>query len=212
MQIAINVVDDHHINFTHLLTQQANRRRSTSHGIPAMGSTASANMHRPHLISLPTTASSPQLSDIAKEQSHASAKSQPPPSISHQSMEEEEEEEFALVLIPCLPAIRAVPPDIELARAGGNLGWAKFVFKWIFFVLSFPFEIVFSWSIPNCSVNRKWYVVTVSFIMSIVWIAVISFAMVTVVARVGCILNIDEFTMGLVVVAIGTSVPVSSRL
>ena len=45
--------------------------------------------------------------------------------------------------------------------------------------------------------------------MSIFWIAVISFAMVTLVARVGCILDIDQFVMGLVVVAVGTSVPVS---
>ncbi len=45
--------------------------------------------------------------------------------------------------------------------------------------------------------------------MSVLWIAVLSFAMVTVVGRCGCILGVDRFTMGLVVVAIGTSVPVS---
>lgn len=48
--------------------------------------------------------------------------------------------------------------------------------------------------------------------MAILWIAIISFGMVTIVARVGCILGIGEFTMGLVVVAIGTSVPVSKPL
>ena len=45
--------------------------------------------------------------------------------------------------------------------------------------------------------------------MSIVWIGIISFLMVTLVARAGCILDIDQFTMGLVVIAVGTSVPVS---
>ena len=52
-------------------------------------------------------------------------------------------------------------------------------------------------------------VVQSAFLMSILWIAIISFAMVTIVARVGCILNVGEFPMGLVVMAIGTSVPVS---
>ena len=113
------------------------------------------------------------------------------------------------MLIPFLPAIRATPPDLKLAREEGALGWIKYVLKWILFALSFPFVILFTWTIPNCSENRKWYVVTLSFTMSIFWIAVISFAMVTLVARVGCILNIDQFVMGLVVVAIGTSVPVS---
>lgn len=122
---------------------------------------------------------------------------------------EEEEEEARMVLIPCLPAIRTAPPDIQLAREEGKLGWVKFVLKWILFIISFPFMVAFTWTIPNCSENRKWYRVVGSFVMSIVWIAVISFAMVTIVARVGCILQIGEFTMGLVVVAIGTSVPVS---
>ena len=48
-----------------------------------------------------------------------------------------------------------------------------------------------------------------TFCMSIVWILVLSFAMVTLVARTGCIIGVDEFVMGLVIVAIGTSVPVS---
>ena len=44
--------------------------------------------------------------------------------------------------------------------------------------------------------------------MSIAWIAALSFGMVTLVGRAGCILEVDKFTMGLVVVAIGTSIPV----
>ena len=51
-----------------------------------------------------------------------------------------------------------------------------------------------------------------TFILSIVWIAVLSFAMVILVSRVGCILNVDSYTMGLVVVAIGTSIPVNMNL
>ena len=47
--------------------------------------------------------------------------------------------------------------------------------------------------------------------MSVFWIAVLSFGMVTLVVRVGCILNIDTYIMGLVIVAVGTSIPVSHR-
>ena len=44
--------------------------------------------------------------------------------------------------------------------------------------------------------------------MSVVWIAVCSFAMVFMVGRAGCSMTIDSFVMGLILVAIGTSVPV----
>ena len=120
-----------------------------------------------------------------------------------------EEEEGSMVLIPCLPPIRTVPPDLQLAKEEGKWGITKYVLKWFLFVFSFPFMVAFTWTIPNCSENRKWYVVVASFCMSILWIAVISFVMVTCVTRVGCILNVGQFTMGLVVVAIGTSIPVS---
>ena len=48
----------------------------------------------------------------------------------------------------------------------------------------------------------------VSFLASVFWIALLSFGMVTLVGRTGCILNIDSYVMGLVVIAIGTSIPV----
>lgn len=43
--------------------------------------------------------------------------------------------------------------------------------------------------------------------MSVGWIAVLSFTMVTLVGRTGCILNIDSYVMGLVIIAVGTSIP-----
>lgn len=130
-------------------------------------------------------------------------------SQSQGSWESVEEPVPSITLLPCLPPIRGVPPDLEEAKEGGVLGWIKFVFKLLLFMVSFPFMVLFTWTIPNCSINSKWYVVTASFLMSIFWIAVFSFVMVTVVAKLGCILEIGSFTMGLVVVAIGTSVPVS---
>ena len=122
--------------------------------------------------------------------------------------EGEEEEEATMVLIPFLPPIRTAPPDYALVKEEGKLGLLKFILHWILFILSFPFIVAFTWTIPNCSENRKWYVVAASFLMAILWIAIISFGMVTLVSRVGCILGIGQFTMGLVVIAVGTSIPV----
>ena len=50
-----------------------------------------------------------------------------------------------------------------------------------------------------------------SFLMSIVWILALSFSLVTLVVRAGCIMDVDEFVMGLVVIAVGTSIPVSGN-
>ena len=73
--------------------------------------------------------------------------------------------------------------------------------------MSFPFYVFYTFSIPTCSTpeTRKYYLV--SFTMSILWIVAISFGLLTVVEHSGCILNIGHFTMGLVVIAVGTSVP-----
>lgn len=109
---------------------------------------------------------------------------------------------------PCLPAVSAEFP--EFPEDGGALASFRFLLGWVLFVLSFPFICLFTWTIPDCSKahNRKYFLA--SFTMSIVWIAILSFAMVTLVGRSGCILSVDKFTMGLVVIAIGTSVPVSN--
>lgn len=122
----------------------------------------------------------------------------------------DEEEDAKVKVCPCLPAVSAETP--EYLEKGGCLAIIKFILSWILFVLSFPFICLYTWTIPDCSKphNRKFFLL--SFFMSIVWIAILSFAMVTLVGRSGCILSVDKFTMGLVVIAIGTSVPVSHCL
>ena len=191
---------------------QANRRRSVSHHLSPHTSSSAAGIYQgrpsviPHVTITEHASNEAASNESARDDTHntstnATAASQ----ASHI-----EEEEAVMVLIRCLPPIRTVPPDIELAREEGTRwGWVKYVLHWMLFILSFPFVVLFTWTIPNCSENRKWYVVTSSFLMSIFWIAVISFIMVTIVTRVGCILSVGEFTMGLVVVAVGTSIPVS---
>ena len=111
----------------------------------------------------------------------------------------------SVLVCPCLP-----PVNVEIPEKPTN-NWSSIlrcVLSWIFFVVSFPFIVAFTWTIPNCSTpeTKKYYLF--SFVMSIVWIAGLSFGIVTLVGRAGCILGVDKFTMGLVVVAIGTSIPV----
>ncbi|KAI0223167.1 Sodium/potassium/calcium exchanger 3 [Lamellibrachia satsuma] len=111
--------------------------------------------------------------------------------------------------LPCCPVVRgANPPSTEGARQeGGCLEWTKFILRWILFIPSFPFLVLFSWTVPDCSQdhNKKWFIL--SFLSSVLWIAILSFAMVTLVGRVGCILNIDSYIMGLCIIAVGTSLP-----
>ncbi|XP_033638321.1 sodium/potassium/calcium exchanger 4-like [Asterias rubens] len=120
--------------------------------------------------------------------------------------DEEIEEELTLKPIPCLPAISMYYPDrTEVLQS--RCGCLRLVLKWAMFIVSFPFMCAFTWTIPNCSNPKYKRLYMVSFLMSIVWIAGLSTGMVTMVERAGCILNIDHYFMGLVFVAVGTSVP-----
>lgn len=67
--------------------------------------------------------------------------------------------------------------------------------------------VVLSLSIPDCGnpKYRKFY--PVSFLMSLLWIGVLTHYMVEWVTAVGCFLEVSPIFMGLVVLAIGTSVP-----
>ena len=120
---------------------------------------------------------------------------------------QEGQDDSKLRIIPCLPAVSASLP--EKCEGGGCYVYVRYLIDWFLFIISFPFLCMFTWTIPNCSEahNRKYFLA--SFFASILWIAILSFCMVTLVGRVGCILSVDKFTMGLVVVAIGTSIPVS---
>ena len=171
-----------------LLLPQSNRRRST--------------IDHAHIAHLHTeTIPEENILDPAPSTSVGTVASTAP------DEEEEEEEENKIYLIPCFPPILAAPPDPALVRQ--RCGVLQLVLKWHLFIQSFPYLVLFTWTIPNCSRNRKWYMVAGSFTMSVLWIALLSFVLVTVVAKMGCILGIDELVMGLVVVAMGTSIPVS---
>jgi len=77
----------------------------------------------------------------------------------------------------------------------------------ILFILSFPFYVLYTLTIPPCDTEetRKWYLL--SFTMAIGWIVAISFGMIWCVETMGEVLHINHFTMGLVIIAVGTSIP-----
>lgn len=70
-----------------------------------------------------------------------------------------------------------------------------------------PLEIVLLATIPDCSKpnNKNRYLLT--FFMSIVWIGVLSYFMVTWASKLGCLWNVHPAIMGVTVLAAGTSVP-----
>jgi len=70
-----------------------------------------------------------------------------------------------------------------------------------------PLNLIFEVTIPNCSKphNKNKYLVT--FFMSIIWIGVLSYFMVTWASKLGCIWGIHPAIMGVTVLAAGTSVP-----
>jgi len=105
----------------------------------------------------------------------------------------------------CFPCIFGDHPDLVCgASADPDLsffGKAGLVFTWFNFVLGAPYQWLFRNTIPYA--RYYWS----SFAMNILWIIILSLAMVAVVQKLGCILGVDAFTMGFCVIAVGTSVP-----
>ena len=78
---------------------------------------------------------------------------------------------------------------------------------WPLYCLSIPFVAIFTITVPDCTSKRfeNWY--AVSFFMSIVWIGVLCHVMVEFAVGIACICEIDPIVMGVLVLAVGTSVP-----
>jgi len=78
---------------------------------------------------------------------------------------------------------------------------------WPLYILSVPFIAMFTFTIPDCASKRfeNWY--ALSFLMSIVWIGVLCHVMVEFAVGIACIGSIDPIVMGVLVLAVGTSVP-----
>ena len=92
------------------------------------------------------------------------------------------------------------PKWLSVELASSRLGW-------IFFPFTFIWNILYRYTIVDCSKEGKekyWYV---TFIMSIVWISGVSYGMVELTRIAGCLLNIPATAMVLKVLAAGTSIP-----
>ncbi|XP_051513812.1 sodium/potassium/calcium exchanger 3-like isoform X3 [Myxocyprinus asiaticus] len=76
--------------------------------------------------------------------------------------------------------------------------------KWLF---SWPLGCLLYYTVPNCVLPRweRWFMVT--FVASILWIAVFSYLMVWMVTIISFTLDIPDVVMGITFLAAGTSVP-----
>ncbi|CAG0915748.1 unnamed protein product [Notodromas monacha] len=80
-------------------------------------------------------------------------------------------------------------------------------FSKVMHVLMTPVRIAFKYTIPDCSSEewKRWYIVT--FLMSITWIALISYVMVWMLAVIGFTMGISDVIMGFTILAAGVSMP-----
>lgn len=79
--------------------------------------------------------------------------------------------------------------------------------KKILWKISSPLIYLFYYTVPDCRLEawRSWYVVT--FVVSMVWIAIFSYIMVWMITVVGFTAGVPDTVMGLTFVAAGVSVP-----
>ncbi|CAH1789145.1 unnamed protein product [Owenia fusiformis] len=81
-------------------------------------------------------------------------------------------------------------------------------FSQIFWIIMLPFTVCVFLTIPDCrrpGIWRRLYMLT--FLMSVLWIAVLSYLMVWMVTIIGDTIAIPEIVMGLTFLSIGDSLP-----
>jgi len=95
-------------------------------------------------------------------------------------------------------------------------------------IMSWPYEKAFEYTIPNCeyedidelddlsaeeiaelakdlTCGQRWY--WAAFFISLIWITILSYFMVELMLKLGCIWGIPDVVMGLTFLAMGTSIP-----
>lgn len=105
-----------------------------------------------------------------------------------------------------IPSVCAPIEEVEEGEAEEDawyLTCPSIALEW----LSKPLVFIFKYTIPPCQEARweKWYML--SFFMSIIWIAAMAMAMVTLCTFCGCLLGISPIVLGVTFLAVGTSVP-----
>ncbi|XP_022806881.1 sodium/potassium/calcium exchanger 3-like [Stylophora pistillata] len=81
------------------------------------------------------------------------------------------------------------------------------LFARVLWILALPVTCLFYVTIPDCRKERweQWYLV--SFFLSVMWIAILSYILVWMVSIIGFTLGIPDVIMGLTFLAAGSSVP-----
>jgi len=80
------------------------------------------------------------------------------------------------------------------------------VLGWIWFVLAWPYEIMFHYTVPPVNGRFK-YQFFATFFISLCWLGVFTTFMVKWTEKIGCILGIEDAIMGVTFLAVGTSMP-----
>eukprot|EP00924_Labyrinthula_sp_SR-Ha-C_P002097 augustus_masked-scaffold_19-processed-gene-0.34-mRNA-1 protein AED:0.06 eAED:0.06 QI:0/-1/0/1/-1/1/1/0/530 len=77
----------------------------------------------------------------------------------------------------------------------------------ITWIILFPINVLFAFTIPNCEDDKykKYYLI--SFFSCMFWLAGLCYVMVILASEIGCLLGINPVIMGVTLLAAGTSVP-----
>jgi len=128
--------------------------------------------------------------------------------------EGEEEELLTCAQRCCVPCFFVDRPEPVMAPGISGMDRVVRFLGLLTFIMAAPFAWAFTNSIPVAMQSikgedtpRKTWIVVASFCASIFWIMFLSWVMVFFVVKLGCLIGIDRFTMGLVIIAAGTSVP-----
>ena len=77
----------------------------------------------------------------------------------------------------------------------------------VMYIVTFPIMILLVMTVPDVRNKKRAHLFPISFVMSIVWIAVYSFLMVWWATIIGLVAGIPDTVMGLTFLAAGTSIP-----
>ena len=98
------------------------------------------------------------------------------------------------------------PPQVPMILLGTTKK-PKSKYGWVVLPLVVPWNLLYRFTIIDCSKDRRKRLWPVTFAISIVWIMIISFAMVEATRLSGCFIGIPSAVMGLTFLAAGSSVP-----
>jgi len=81
------------------------------------------------------------------------------------------------------------------------------LFGKIRYYVAWPWVFMFKWTIPKPGGSKSEYMFVVSFVVCLLWLAVLTWLMTMLTTKIGCILNISQAIVGITLLAIGTSCP-----